>query len=193
MLSLSAIIALLLHHKYLVLFPIALVEGPIISIIGGFLAASGFMNVYAVYAVVLFGDLIADTVYYGLGRFGGLRLISRYGRWLWISDVQVQRLQTHFQKHTGKTLFAGKFAHGLGSVVLFAAGMGQVPYRKFMLWNLLSAAVKSVILVAVGYYYGYAYQKINDYLGYAAYIFIGGAVLLLIGYYFATRAVRKAL
>jgi len=193
MLALSTVLALLLHHKYLVLFPIALVEGPIISILGGFLAASGFMNVYAVYAVVLAGDLIADTIYYALGRFGGRRLISRYGHWLWINEAQVQRLQTHFRKHTGKTLFAGKIAHGLGSVVLFTAGMGQVPYRKFIWWNFLSAALKSLILVVVGYYYGYAYQKINDYLGYATYFFIGGAVVLLSGYYFVTRAVRKTL
>ncbi len=193
MISLASILSLLLHYKYALLFPIAFVEGPIVSVLGGFLASSGHLNIYAVFGVVLLGDLTADTLYYALGRFGGVRIIGKYGRYLRIQDDQVKSLEAHFQKHAGKTLFAGKFAHSLGSVVLFAAGIGRVPYRKFFVLNLLSASLKSAILVLVGYYFGYAYHRINDYLNYAAYIFLGLAAVLVIIYLLAVHRVRRRL
>lgn len=193
MLSLTAILALIVQYKYILLFPIALVEGPIVSVLGGFLASSGHLNPVAVFVVVLLGDLVADTVYYFLGRYGGASFIRKYGKYLRISDAAVQRLESHFQKHAGKTLFAAKFAHGLGFMTLFAAGMSGMPYRKFMVLNFLSAALKSAVLVIIGYYFGYAYQRINDYLSYTAYILIGLAVTLVVGYIMAMRRLRKEL
>lgn len=191
--SLAEIIALIVQYKYALLFPIAVVEGPIISILGGFLASADHLNYYAVFGVVLLGDLVADTIYYALGRFGGISVVRKYGRYLRISDSQVAKLESHFQKHAGKTLFAAKFAHGLGSVTLFAAGMGRVPYRKFMILNLLSASLKSAALVMVGYYFGYAYQRINDYLNYTAILLISLAVILVVGYIMVIRRLRREL
>jgi len=190
---LAHVLALLLHYKYALLLPIAIVEGPIVSILGGFLSSTGHMNIYLAYATVVLGDLIGDTIYYSLGRFGGRGLIKKYGRYLRITEDQLGPLEGHFQKHTGKTLVIGKFSHGLGAVVLFVAGLSRVKYPKFLLYNIVSTGLKSFILIAVGYYYGYAYQRINEYFGYAAYVFIGIAVILLVGYYFATKSIRKML
>ncbi len=193
MLDLTAVISLIIEYKYALLFPIALVEGPIVSVLGGFVASLGYLNVYAVLGVVLLGDLIFDTFYYSLGRFGGTGIIQKYGRYLRITEDQIVKLEVHFQKHAGATLLTGKFAHGLGWAVLFSAGVGRMPYKRFLIYNFLSAVLKSSILVTVGYYYGYAYQRISDYFGYASYIFIGLALVLVIGYYFATRAVKRML
>jgi membrane protein DedA with SNARE-associated domain len=193
MLPLAHVVQLLLQYRYALLFPIAVVEGPIVSILAGFLASTGNMNIYLAYLTVLAGDLIADTVYYAFGRFGGVNFVSRYGRFLRLTTESLAGLEEHFEKHTGKTLIIGKFSHGLGSVVLFSAGLARVRYPKFLLYNILSASLKSFVLITVGYYYGYAYQRINDYFGYASYLFIGLAVVLVVGYYFATKHVRRML
>jgi membrane protein DedA with SNARE-associated domain len=193
MIALASIIALLLEYKYALLFPIALVEGPMVSILGGFLASSHFLNVYLVLLVVLAGDLIFDSIYYGLGRYGGTRVIKKYGRYLRINRKQVTKLERHFHSHTGKTLFIAKFTHGLGWAVLFSAGVAKVPYKKFILNNFCSAALKSTVLVIFGYYYGYAYQRISEYFGYASYIFAGLAVILIITYLLVMRRVKEQL
>lgn len=193
MISLTAILALVAQYKYILLFPIAFLEGPIISIIGGFLASTGKLNLAAVYIVVLLGDLIADTIYYWLGRKGGLPVLKKYGRYLFLSDMPIEHLESHFAKHAGKTLFIAKFAHGLGTIVLFAAGLSRMPYRKFIVFNFLSASLKSLILVLIGYYFGYALQRINDYLSYASYILLGAAVLLICGYVLFVRRMRREL
>lgn len=193
MISLAAVIQLLIHYKYAILLPIAAVEGPIVSILGGFLASSGHLNVFAVFAVVVLGDLIGDTTYYSLGKFGGLGFARRHGNLLGLTEQRLKGLEDHFTKHAGKTLVIGKFSHGLGSIVLFVAGMSKVPYPKFAFYNLWSTALKSLILVTVGYYYGYAYQRISDYFSYASYFFIGLAIVLIVVYLLVMRRIRRQL
>lgn len=193
MISLSFIIELLSHYKYAFLLPVAAVEGPIISILGGFLASTGHLNIFLVYVVVVLGDLIGDTAYYMLGRMGGRSFAQKHGKLVGITEQRLVRLESHFKDHAGKTLVIGKFSHGLGAVVLFAAGMGRVTYPKFAIYNLWSTGLKSLILVIAGYYYGYAYQRINDYFGYASYFFIGLAGIIVIAYILVMRRVRREL
>jgi membrane protein DedA with SNARE-associated domain len=191
--SLSHVLQLLLHYKYELLFPLAVVEGPITTVLGGFLASSHHLNIYAVFLIVVLGDLIEDTFFYVLGRLGGVRLARTYGHYIGITEQRILNLEQHFVKHTGKTLIVGKITHGLGFTVLFSAGTAKVPYPKFMVYNLVSVMLKSLILVVVGYYFGYAYERIDAYLNYSTYILLVLAALLLVGYYFATKAARRLL
>lgn len=191
--TLDHVIQLLLLYKYAILFPIAVVEGPIISILAGFLSSTGQMNIYAAFGIVVAGDLVGDTIYYFLGRLGGQKIIQRYGTRLRISPARVQRLEAHFRDHAGKTLVIGKFSHGLGAIVLFVAGLGKVKYPKFFVYNLFSTLAKSLLLVMVGYYFGYAYQRIDKYLNNAAYIVLGIAIIGGIVYYTGSRLYKKLL
>jgi len=52
--------SLLLTYKYLILIPLAVVEGPIITVIAGFLITLGYMNIFLVYLIVIAGDLAGD-------------------------------------------------------------------------------------------------------------------------------------
>jgi membrane protein DedA with SNARE-associated domain len=193
MLSLAHIVQLLLLHRYALLFPISVVEGPIVSILGGFLASTGHLNIYLAYLTVVLGDLVGDTLYYSLGKFGGINIIKKYGRFLRMDSNSVAGLESHFQKHAGKTLVIGKFSHGLGSIVLFAAGLGKVPYRRFFWYNLFSTMLKSFILITIGYYFGYAYQKIDVYFDKAAYVIPMGIVIIGLVYYYFTKKAAKSL
>src|SRR6185369_7099489 len=94
--SVEHIFQLLMHYKYLVIFPIAVVEGPIISIITGFLASLGKLNFWAGFGVVAMADLVGDTLYYSLGRFGREKLIARFGKFLGLHAENVMKIEKHF-------------------------------------------------------------------------------------------------
>ena len=64
------IVHLLAQYKYLLLFPLSIVEGPAITVIAGFLCAGGYMNPFIALPVISTGDVIGDTIYYSLGRAG---------------------------------------------------------------------------------------------------------------------------
>src|SRR5450432_4605817 len=73
---------LLTQYKYLLLFPLAIVEGPIIAVIAGFLCINGFLNLFIVYPIIVAGDLIGDTICYFLGLWGVPGFIKKITGWL---------------------------------------------------------------------------------------------------------------
>jgi membrane-associated protein len=187
---LQQIILLLTAHKYLFLFPVVVVEGPIITVIAGFLSSLGVFNIFIAYAVVVVGDIAGDIMYYALGYYGRQRFVKRWGRFLGITFERVEQLEKHFEKHTGKTLIIGKLSHGIGGVVLVAAGLAKVPFRKFVWYNFIPTLPKSLILLLIGYYSGESYVKISSYLDYAAIGTIVTAVIFIV-IYFVMRKVSK--
>jgi membrane protein DedA with SNARE-associated domain len=188
--SFQQIIILLATYKYFFLFPVVVVEGPIITVIAGFLSSLGHLNIFITYMVVVAGDIAGDSMYYAFGYYGRRRFIERWGRFLGITLERVQRLEKHFKKHSGKTLITGKLSHAIGAVVLVAAGIAKVPFGKFFWYSLLSTLPKSLILLLIGFYFGEAYNKIKMYLDYTAIGTIGLAILF-IAIYFITKKVSK--
>jgi len=180
--SLSETIAWLIHYKYAVILPIAVVEGPIVTIIGGFLAAHGFLNVYIVYLIVVIGDLMGDTLYYLLGRWSRRPFLINWGRFFGITQERLTKLERHYEKHSGKTLIFGKISHGIGSGILIAAGVAKMPIRDFLWFNFLGTLPKSLLLLIIGYYFGQAYRQIGRYIDYTAIFFVGGLIIILILY-----------
>jgi len=175
---------ILLRFNYLFLFPAVVVEGPIITVLAGFLTSLGSFNLFLVFATVVAGDLAGDWIHYAVGRWGRERFIERWGKYIGITNERVSRLEKHFEKHRIKTLLAGKISHGIGGAVLVAAGLANVPLREFLLINFLVTLPKSLALLLVGYYFGQAYAIINSYLEMWGFISLGVIVLAGMIYFF---------
>lgn len=188
--SFSQIIILLTTYKYFFLFPVTVVEGPIITVIAGFLSSLGQLNIFIVYGVVVVGDIVGDGLYYAVGYYGGQRFINRWGRFIGITAERVVRVEEHFGNHTGKTLIIGKLSHAIGAVVLVAAGLAQVPFGKFIWYNFLPTLPKSLILLLVGFYFGKAYQQIDVYFNRATWIVFAIFILALVAY-LIIKKIRK--
>lgn len=190
-LSFDQIISWLLHFKYLALFPLAVIEGPIITIITGFFASLGYINFFLAYAVVVAGDLTGDVIHYLAGRFGGRKFIDRWGKYIGIGEDQVKSLEKQFIKRGNNLLFIGKMSHGIGGAFLVAAGIIKMPFDKFIFSNMLATLVKSMILLLIGFYFGQAFGLINSYLQKMALISIGTFVMAAIIYFLYLRKKRS--
>ena len=183
--TLSQIVTWLEHYKYLVIFPISFFEGPIITIISGFLSSIGQLNFWLSLATVVMGDLVGDTLYYCIGRFGREKFIFRFGKYFGLNEARVERIERHFQNHPWKIFTFGKFAHGTGSLILAAAGLSRVPYWKFLGYNIPTTLANSLLLIVVGFYFGHAYTRIDNYLRYYSFIIL--AVVVVAYFYFIKR------
>lgn len=173
--SLDQILALLLQYKYLILFPIAVAEGPVISILAGVMIARGVFNPWITYTILVLGDIIGDTLYYCLGRYGGRPFIKKHGHLFKLREEKMAEWEDHFHhKAPKRTLFLGK-TQPWGSVILFAAGASKMPYLKFLFINTIASMPKTLLLILIGYYFNEAYVTTNRYVQYA------GIVLTIIG------------
>jgi membrane protein DedA with SNARE-associated domain len=190
-LTLASIVPLFARYGYFILILGAMAEGPIITIIAGFLASQGSLNILLAYLALIFGNLAGDMLYYSIGRFGKKAFIDKWGRWFGMTGERVEKIAAHFDAHSGKTLMFGKLTHVLGWPILMAAGISGMPAGRFLWFNFLGEVPKSLIFIAIGYYAGYAYQKIGHYLDETFLIIAAALIAAGIIWWFNRKRVDK--
>jgi membrane protein DedA with SNARE-associated domain len=150
--AIEPVITFLAHYKYLAIFPIAVTEGPIISIICGFLVSRGVLSFVWVFLVVWSGDLISDSFFYYLGR-GGKRFIKEWN-FFKINDERIAKIEQQYERSPWKTMIVAKVSYGLGMVFMVASGVSKMSFKKFIYFAGVLNAFRSLVLIAIGYYFG---------------------------------------
>ncbi len=165
----SPIVSWLLAYRYPILYPLAIVEGPVVMMISGFLVRLNFFSFWPVYFLLIAGDLTGDILWYLLGRHGARSFIEKYGKFFSITEENVEKAERFFNKHQGKILFISKITMGFGFAVatLIAAGAAKVPFKKYLTINFLGQFVWTGVLMAVGYFLGNLYIMVDKSLRWA--------------------------
>jgi len=184
MIQSSVIFKLLFTYSYLILFPLVVVEGPVVSIIAGFLVSLGFMDFIPTYLTIVSGDLVGDFLYYSAGRWWLNKAYKGVLNFFNINLKVVHKLETAIKKNKGPFLFFGKLSHAIGGLILFAAGSAAIPIDEFLWFNFLATLPKSLILILVGYYFG---STVSNFKRYVDFTVLGLFIftLVLIGIYYA--------
>src|SRR5680860_159181 len=178
MFTTSALINLILTYRYLILFPIAVAEGPFVSVVAGFFSAHLIFVWYLAFGLIILGDLVGDAIYYAIGRWGRERIVLRWGKYFGIEIAEVEKLEGYFKRHSGKTLLIGKWTQIAGLPVLVSAGISRMSFGIFMSYSLFGTLVKSSLLFIFGYFAGEAYKNISSYLDWISYFSI---IVLILG------------
>lgn len=188
MIQSSEIFKLLFTYSYLILFPLVVIEGPIVSIIAGVLVSLGFMDFLPTYLTIVTGDLSGDLLYYSAGRWWLNKTYKGLLKFFRINFDLIHKLEKAVKKNKGPFLFFGKLSHAIGGLILFAAGSAGIPVREFMWFNFLATLPKSLILLGVGYYFGSTISNFNKYVDFTVLglfiftLFLVGAYLLITHY-----------
>jgi membrane-associated protein len=185
------IIYLLSHYKYLMLFPLAIVEGPIITVIAGFLCAGGFLAPLPSGLIIVCGDVIGDSLYYALGRWGIPPFLRGVSKRLRLDEAQLARVGRYFGSNPARTISMSKVILGVGVTGLYLAGNAGIAYPKFLRICLITSALQCVLYFTIGVLFGHAYRQINEYLNYVAAIAIISALVLIL--LFTIRSMSKRL
>jgi membrane protein DedA with SNARE-associated domain len=116
--------------------------------------AGGSLNIAGVVGSASAGAILGDTIGYWLGRLGGFPLLERYGRYIWLSRPKLARAQAYFERHGGKTVFLGRFVTFLRIFAALLAGVGKMPYGRFLVYNVLGGVCWAVVMGGLGYTLG---------------------------------------
>lgn len=162
--SLSTLTLLLEHYGYYLLFPTAVIEGPIVTILTGALVSLRIFSFLTAYIVVSAGDILGDIIWYAVGRYGGLPFIRRWGIYMGIKESHLGIMERLFKRHEVKSYFLGKLAHGAGGAVLVVAGLVKAPFDRFVWWNVIATLIKSFALLLLGYYFAHALTQVSSVL-----------------------------
>lgn len=175
-LALATIIHFAGIHKYALLFAGAFLEGPIFMLAAGFFLHSGHLSFWPSYLTLVFGDFLADVIWYIVGRYAAHPFLTRFGHFFSVDTEIFEKFKVRFHRHDTKILIASKLTMGLGFsiAVLLAAGASKVNVYKYMLINLLSGFVWVGILMGIGYYFGELYVSVA---GGFKYVFLFGTLV----------------
>lgn len=149
---------------YPAMFLIMILEGPIITLIGAFLASLGIFNVFIVLSLSILGDIVGDIILYAIGYYGGANILPKAERFLKIQPATIGKLKNYFIKHGRKTIFYVKSTTGLCWITFITAGTIKMNFRDFAMASFWGGIVWSSFLVISGYFFGYAFEKINNYI-----------------------------
>ncbi len=181
-------IALLLTYRYLIFIPLSIIEGPIVTVIAGFLVSTGVFNPVIIYLIALVGDFLGDTGLYLLGRYGN-KFIHRYGSKIGITAERMKEAASFFAQHHHKAISFSKLLHGVGFVGLITAGSLKISFKRYIKTCFFITAVQSFIMLLIGILFGHAYIKIGKYLNY--YAAITSVIVLVCIFFFAWSRFKR--
>lgn len=176
-----------MHYGYPILFPLAIVEGPIISVIAGLLCALKVLNPLIVVPVIVLGDVIGDSFYYGLGKWRSRKLPPRVFRGFIPSTQKVEKVRHYFDTNPIRTIFLSKVTLGIGVAGLYMAGNAKIPYKKFLLICFGASLIQCTAYVLIGFMFGAAYQRIGNLLNNFATFTIGAALATALFFFIKSR------
>ncbi|OGH67055.1 MAG: hypothetical protein A3B90_00500 [Candidatus Magasanikbacteria bacterium RIFCSPHIGHO2_02_FULL_41_13] len=179
--------------KYGLIFVITIIEGPLITLLAGWLSFLHNLNIWLAYSTVLIAELVADTLYYLLGFYGKEKVYRWFPKTFGGSREKIDSFEKMFHRHVGKSLIITKLTHVGGIPCLIAAGLAKVSFAKFSFYNTIGTIPKISLLFFVGYFFGAAAGEINHYLEYGSFIVTILIVVFVINYFFLIPFAKKKL
>lgn len=145
---------LLAHYGYLAVFVGCLLEGETILVLAGFAAHQGYLSFLTVVLIAMLSGWLGDQTFFFLGRHYGTLLLKRFPDW----SRRAQRVTALLQRYHAGVIVLVRFLYGLRIVGPVVIGMSAVPARRFVLFNLLGAALWAPLIAGTGYLFGQAMQ-----------------------------------
>jgi membrane-associated protein len=127
--------------------------GDSLLFVAGAVAAAGDMNIGAVMATLIAAALCGDNVNYFVGRWIGPR-VFHFEQSRWFNPAHLQRAHAFYEKHGGKTIILARFVPIVRTYVPFVAGVGAMPYARYLTYCVIGALVWVVSLCLLGYWFG---------------------------------------
>jgi membrane-associated protein len=127
--------------------------GDSLLFVTGALAAAGGMDIALVMTVLVLAALSGDNVNYWIGRWSGPR-VFHYKESRWFNPKHLERTHAFYEKHGGQTIILARFVPIVRTYVPFVAGIGAMPYLRFLSFSIAGALIWVVSLCSVGYFFG---------------------------------------
>ena len=138
------------------------VPGETILLLASFLAFSA--HELQLWGIILIGTVAAtlcDNLGFALGYYGGRPLLARYQSIFRIQSSTLVRGERLFARYGAATVFFARFVFGMRIIAGPLAGVLRMPWRKFLIFNFLGAALWVSVISTVGYLFGQHWERLE--------------------------------
>lgn len=119
----------------------------------GALAAAGSIKLLPIYLIYSIAAIAGDTVNYAIGHYLRDKVAARENI-RFIKKEYLDRTTEFFNKHGSSTIILARFVPIIRTFAPFVAGVGSMPYRKFLSFNAIGGILWVSIALFAGYFFG---------------------------------------
>ncbi|GAA2597041.1 DedA family protein [Winogradskya consettensis] len=184
---------------YLAVAAIILVEsfgmpapGQTIMVAAAIYSSWGRLDIWAVGIIAFVAAVLGDNIGYWIGVRGGRKAVHRFGKYIFITPERLERAELFFARRGNRIVVVARFIDGLRQLNGVIAGITAMPWRTFLIYNAIGAALWVGWWTTIAYLLGTHLVEIID-RAHEYKWFAIAAVILAIGAYvfFHMRHIRK--
>jgi membrane protein DedA with SNARE-associated domain len=162
------------------------IPSELIMPLAGFTVSQGRMNFGLAVLAGTVGTMAGTFAWYYLGRVVNYQRLetwaNRYGKWIGVTVIEIDRVNNWFNKHGNKAVFFGRMLPGIRTLISLPAGMNKMPIGSFTLYSTMGTLIWTLALTTAGFLLGDNYAMIEQYLAPVSKIILFGLVGLM-GYW----------
>ncbi len=189
----SSIIHLIQSTGYLGIFILMTLESALIPIpseitmpFAGFLAAKGSLSLILVILAGAVGNLIGSLIAYYIGYFLEenviLENVKRYGKFILVSEHELERANNWFKKYGDSIVFFSRILPVVRTFISLPAGIFEMNIWKFSAYTLTGSIIWSAFLTYIGFYFQSRWNVLEQYFRKFDFIILGIIIILVVLY-----------
>ncbi|MCB1826921.1 MAG: VTT domain-containing protein [Coxiellaceae bacterium] len=153
----------------------------------GLLAAKGIFNIWILVPLLVLTAILGYTVGYWFGDKLGHWLLGRKDSF-WFKKKYITQAHSFYEKHGGKALVIGRCVPVVRTFVPVVAGMAEMEYKTYFLFNVIGAVVWGGLITLFGYFVGAAIPDAGRYIVPVILVIIVLSILPGVVHYFKSKS-----
>ena len=137
-------------------------------------------------AAGVIGTILGAIPWYYAGLLLGQErlqaLAARYGKWIGISEKDLEKSVNWFQKHGSTAVLLGRMVPGIRTLISVPAGITKMPLIPFFLYSTIGTIGWVTLLTYAGYFLGKNYKSVEDYIDVITKVVVFGVLIAIISF-----------
>jgi membrane protein DedA with SNARE-associated domain len=148
----------------------------------GVLAYQGHLNLALVIILGTAAEMVGSYISYAIGRVGGKPLVQKLGRYVLVTQADVDRAERFLAGRGAWAVVVGRMLPFVRAFTSIVAGLVRIPAGKFGVLSLIGTVIYATVLSVAGYQLGHAWNSVSHGLAIVGYILFALVVIAIAGF-----------
>jgi len=148
----------------------------------GVLAYQGHLNLALVIIIGTAAEMVGSYISYAVGRVGGKPLVHKLGRYVLVTQADVDRAERFLAGRGSWAVVVGRMLPFVRAFTSIVAGLVRIPALRFGVLSLIGTVIYATVLSVAGYQLGHAWNSVSHGLAIVGYVLFALVVIVVVGF-----------